>query len=200
MIKLNNIAIDFGGDYLFKNISLLIKKNDRIGLIGNNGSGKTTLLKILAGKEDLSSGNIDQENNLKVAYLPQDLSFKSEVRLKEYAMGSRVALQSLENKLKSLNDQLKKTNLEKEQFKLLQEIDFIHQKIDKIDILKLEILSEKIMKGLGFSNIDFNRSINTFSGGWKMRAELSRLLIQEPDIILLDEPTNHLDLPAILWL
>ena len=200
MINLKNISIDFGGKYLFKNISLLIKKTDRIGLIGNNGSGKTTLLNILAKNEELSSGNIEQENNLKVAYLPQDLSFHSKVKLKEYTMGSSAALQSLNRKLEKLNEKLKSTKVEKEQFKLLEEIDFIHQKIDQIDILRIEILSEKIMKGLGFSDMDFNKNLNTFSGGWKMRAELSRLLIQEPDIILLDEPTNHLDLPAILWL
>ena len=200
MINLKNISIDFGGKYLFKNISLLIKKTDRIGLIGNNGSGKTTLLNILAKNEELSSGNIEQENNLKVAYLPQDLSFHSKVKLKEYTMGSSAALQSLNRKLEKLNEKLKSTKVEKEQFKLLEEIDSIHQKIDQIDILRIEILSEKIMKGLGFSDMDFNKSLNTFSGGWKMRAELSRLLIQEPDIILLDEPTNHLDLPAILWL
>ena len=200
MIKLNNISIDFGGEYLFKNISLLIKKTDRIGLIGNNGSGKTTLLKILAKNEELSSGNIEQESNLKVAYLPQDLSYQSEIKLKEYAMGSSRVLESLENKLENLNQKLKDTQIEKEQFMILEEIDFTQQEINKIDVLKIEILSEKIMKGLGFSGADFNKGIDTFSGGWKMRAELSRLLIQEPDIILLDEPTNHLDLPAILWL
>ena len=200
MIKLNNITIDFGGEYLFKNISLLIKKSDKIGLIGNNGSGKTTLLRILSNNEILSSGTVEQENHLKVAYLPQNLSFNSEVKLKEYAMDSSTALSSLENKLERLNQNLKDTNIEAEQFRLLEEIDDTHHEIDEIDILKVEISSEKIMKGLGFTDVDFNKSINTFSGGWRMRAELSRLLIQEPDVILLDEPTNHLDLPAIMWL
>ena len=200
MIRLNNISIDYGGEYLFKNISLLIKKNDRIGLIGNNGSGKTTLLKILAKQQEVSSGNIQQENNLKICYLAQDLSLNSDMTLKDYTMGSAQEIKLLESKLVELNEKLKNTKEEKNQIILLEHIDNIHLKIDRINVLRREIISEKIMKGLGFIDTDFNKKVNTFSGGWKMRAELSRILIEEPDIILLDEPTNHLDLPAILWL
>ena len=200
MIRLNNISIDYGGEYLFKNISLLIKKNDRIGLIGNNGSGKTTLLKILAKQQEVSSGNIQQENNLKICYLAQDLSLNSDMTLKDYTMGSAQEIKLLESKLIELNEKLKNTKEEKNQIILLEHIDNIHLKIDRINVLRREIISEKIMKGLGFIDTDFNKKVNTFSGGWKMRAELSRILIEEPDIILLDEPTNHLDLPAILWL
>ena len=200
MIRLNNISIDYGGEYLFKNISLLIKKNDRIGLIGNNGSGKTTLLKILANQQEVSSGNIQQENNLKICYLAQDLSLNSDMTLKDYTMGSAQEIKLLESKLVELNEKLKNTKEEKNQIILLEHIDNIHLEIDRINVLRREIISEKIMKGLGFIDTDFNKKVNTFSGGWKMRAELSRILIEEPDIILLDEPTNHLDLPAILWL
>ena len=200
MIRLNNISIDYGGEYLFKNISLLIKKNDRIGLIGNNGSGKTTLLKILAKQQEVSSGNIQQENNLKICYLAQDLSLNSDMTLKDYTMGSAQEIKLLESKLVELNEKLKNTKEEKNQIILLEHIDNIHLEIDRINVLRREIISEKIMKGLGFIDTDFNKKVNTFSGGWKMRAELSRILIEEPDIILLDEPTNHLDLPAILWL
>ena len=200
MIRLNNISIDYGGTYLFKNISLLIKKNDRIGLIGNNGSGKTTLLKILAKQEEVSTGNIQQDNNLKISYLPQDLSLNSNMTLKDYTMGSSEKIKSLEDELNRLNDQIEHRKEEKDQLILFEQIDNVYQRIDRINVLKREIVSEKIMKGLGFLDIEFNNKVNTLSGGWKMRAELSRILIEDPDIILLDEPTNHLDLPAILWL
>ena len=200
MIKLNNISIDYGGQFLFRNISLMIKKNDRIGLIGNNGSGKTTLLKILAKQEELSSGNIHLENNLKISYLPQDLALNSQMTVKDYAMGSNNKIQSLEDKLNRLNEQLNHAIEEKDQHVLFEQIDNVYQEIEGVNVLRREIMSEKIMKGLGFTDIEFNKQLNTFSGGWKMRAELSRILIEEPDIILLDEPTNHLDLPAILWL
>ena len=136
MIRLNNIAVDFGGEYLFKNTSLLIKKTDKIGLIGNNGSGKTTLLRLLSNNEMLSAGSIERESNLKVAYLPQNLSFESEVRLKEYTMDSIAALRSLEEELQSLNEQLKDTKAEAELFRLLDEIHSTQQRIDGIDILK----------------------------------------------------------------
>ena len=200
MIRLNNISIDYGGEYLFRSISLLIKKNDRIGLIGNNGSGKTTLLKILANKQEVSSGNIQKDNNLKISYLPQDLSLNSNMTIKDYAMGSGEKIKILEEELDRLNNQIKCTKEEKEQLIIFEQIDNVYQQIDKINVLKREIISEKIMKGLGFLDTDFTSQVNTLSGGWKMRAELSRILIEEPDIILLDEPTNHLDLPAILWL
>ena len=200
MIKLNNISIDYGGEFLFRNISLMIKKNDRIGLIGNNGSGKTTFLKILAKQEELSSGNIHLENNLKISYLPQDLVLNSEMSLKDYAMGSNSKIKSLQDKLNKLNEQLNHATEEKDQNFLFEQIDNVYQQIERVNVLRREIMSEKIMKGLGFTDVEFNKQLNTFSGGWKMRAELSRILIEEPDIILLDEPTNHLDLPAILWL
>ena len=120
--------------------------------------------------------------------------------LKAYTMGSSQKIKSLDSKLIELNKKLKKTKEEKDQLILLEHIDNIYLEIDRINVLRREIISEKIMKGLGFKDTDFNKEVSTFSGGWKMRAELSRILIEEPDIILLDEPTNHLDLPAILWL
>ena len=136
MIRLNNISIDYGGEYLFKNISLLIKKNDRIGLIGNNGSGKTTLLKILANQQEVSSGSIQQENNLKICYLVQDLSLNSDMTLKDYTMGSAEEIKLLESKLIELNEKLKNTKEEKDQLILLEHIDNIHLKIDRINVLR----------------------------------------------------------------
>ena len=162
MIRLNNISIDYGGEYLFKNISLLIKKNDRIGLIGNNGSGKTTLLKILAKQQEVSSGNIQQENNLKICYLAQDLSLNSDMTLKDYTMGNAQEIKLLESKLVELNEKLKNTKEEKNQIILLEHIDNIHLEIDRINVLRREIISEKIMKGLGFIDTDFNKKLTPF--------------------------------------
>ena len=200
MIKLNDLSLDFAGNIIFKNISLHIKKTDRIGLIGNNGSGKTTLLNLLSKKINPTSGSISQNKGINIAYLPQELDFNSNFSLKEFVVGNNSELIELDKRIGEINDMLQKVQSEKKQFQLLDELEDIQYKKDTINILKLEINAEKIMKGLGFINTDFTRNINNFSGGWKMRAELSRLLVVNPDILLLDEPTNHLDLPAIIWL
>ena len=200
MIKLNNLSLDFAGNIIFKNISLQVKKTDRIGLIGNNGSGKTTLLNLLSKKIIPTNGSISQDKDLKIAYLPQELYFNSNTNLKEFVIGNNSELIELDKRIDEINNILSKEKLEKKQFELLDELEEIQYKKDNMNILKLEINSEKIMKGLGFTNTDFTKNMNNFSGGWKMRAELSRLLVLKPNIILLDEPTNHLDLPAIIWL
>jgi len=200
MITLNNLSLDFAGNSIFDNISIQVKKNDRIGLIGNNGSGKTSLLNLLSKKITPTNGTVSQEKNLKVAYLPQELNFNPDINLKEFVIGNKSEIIELNKKINEINDLLSKEKLEKKQFELLDKLEKIQYKKDSINTLELEINSEKIMKGLGFSNADLKKNINDFSGGWKMRAELSRLLVLNPDIILLDEPTNHLDLPAIIWL
>jgi len=200
MIKVNNLSLDFAGNIIFKNISLQVKKTDRIGLIGNNGSGKTTLLNLLSKKIIPTDGSISQDKDIKIAYLPQELYFKSNTILKEFVIGNNSELIELDKRIDEINNKLSKEKLEKKQFELLDELEEIQYKKDNMNILKLEINSEKIMKGLGFTNTDFTKNVNNFSGGWKMRAELSRLLVLKPNIILLDEPTNHLDLPAIIWL
>ena len=200
MIKVNNLSLDFAGNIIFKNISLQVKKTDRIGLIGNNGSGKTTLLNLLSKKIIPTDGSISQDKDIKIAYLPQELYFNSNTNLKEFVIGNNSELMELDKRIDEINNKLSKEKLEKKQFELLDELEEIQYKKDNMNILKLEINSEKIMKGLGFTNTDFTKNMDNFSGGWKMRAELSRLLVLEPNIILLDEPTNHLDLPAIIWL
>ena len=200
MITLNNLSLDFAGNIIFNNVSIQIKKNDKIGLIGNNGSGKTTLLNLLSKKINPTNGTVLQEKSLKVAYLPQELNFNTNINLKEFVIGNKSRIIELDKKINEINDLLSKEKLEKKQFKLLDQLENIQHKKDSINTLELEINSEKIMKGLGFNNADLKKNVNDFSGGWKMRAELSRLLVLNPDIILLDEPTNHLDLPAIIWL
>ena len=200
MIRLNDLNLDFGGNPIFENISIQVKANDRIGLIGNNGSGKTTLLNLISEKINPTTGSITKEKGVKIGYLPQELHFNSDITLKEFVVGVNQELVDINERINEINRLLQNTLNEKDQFKLLDELDALQYDRDKINILKLEINAEKVMKGLGFSNEDFPKNINSFSGGWKMRAELSRLLISNPDILLLDEPTNHLDLPAIIWL
>lgn len=200
MIKLNNLNLDFAGNPIFKNISLQIKVNDKIGLIGNNGAGKTTLLNLLSEKISPTSGSISKEKGTRIGYLPQELNFKSNISLKKFVVGVDGQLNDIDSRINEINILLSDCIDEQKQFQLIDELETLQYEKDKINILKLEINAEKIMKGLGFVDSDFVKSIDTFSGGWKMRAELSRLLIASPDILLLDEPTNHLDLPAIIWL
>ena len=200
MIRLNNLSLDFAGNIIFKNISLQIKKSDKIGLIGNNGSGKTTFLNLLSEKNSPTAGDISKDENIRIGYLPQDLKFKSDSTLKEFVIGSNDDLKIIQNKINHINNLLSSEKSETKLFKLLEELEKLQFEKDKMNLLNLEINAEKVMKGLGFKDEDFAKNINVFSGGWKMRAELSRLLILNPDILLLDEPTNHLDLPAIIWL
>ena len=200
MIRLNNLSLDFAGNIIFKNISLQIKKSDKIGLIGNNGSGKTTFLNLLSEKNSPTTGDISKDENTRIGYLPQELKFKSDSTLKEFVIGSNDDLKTIQNKINHINNLLSSEKSETKLFKLLEDLEKLQFEKDKINLLNLEINAEKLMKGLGFKDEDFAKNINVFSGGWKMRAELSRLLILNPDILLLDEPTNHLDLPAIIWL
>ena len=200
MIRLNNLSLDFGGNIIFKNISLQIKKADKIGLIGNNGSGKTTFLNLLSERNSPTTGDISKDENARIGYLPQELKFKSNSTLKEFVIGSNDDLKIIQNKINHINDLLSSEKSETKLFKLLEDLEKLQFEKDKINLLNLEINAEKVMKGLGFKDEDFAKNINDFSGGWKMRAELSRILILNPDILLLDEPTNHLDLPAIIWL
>ena len=200
MINLNKLSLDFAGDSIFDDLSIQINKFDKIGLIGKNGAGKTTFLNLVSNKISPTSGSILVNKNIKISYLPQDLNFDSDIRLKDYVVGTKAELLKINNEIDLLNEKISNTNSQKEQLKLINDLEFYQIKKDKINPLNLEINAEKIMKGLGFTDIDFSKPINQFSGGWKMRAELSRLLLQEPDVLLLDEPTNHLDLPSIIWL
>ena len=165
MITINNLSLDFAGDIIFNDVSLQIKKTDRIGLIGNNGSGKTTLLNLISKKIAPTDGTILQEKNLKVAYLPQELNFNSDINLKEYVIGNKSKIIELDKQIDKINNLLIKEKLEKKQFKLLDKLDKIQHKKDSMNILELEINSEKIMNGLGFDNADFKKNVNNLSGG-----------------------------------
>ena len=180
MIRLNNLSLDFAGNIIFKNISLQIKKSDKIGLIGNNGSGKTTFLNLLSEKNSPTAGDISKDENIRIGYLPQDLKFKSDSTLKEFVIGSNDDLKIIQNKINHINNLLSSEKSETKLFKLLEDLEKLQFEKDKMNLLNLEINAEKVMKGLGFKDEDFVKNINDFSGGWKMRAELSRILILNP--------------------
>lgn len=201
MITVENISLDFAGNTILDNISLQIKNSDRIGLIGNNGAGKTSFLRILSDTIQPSSGSINMRKNTKIGYLSQEVYIAPNIQLKSLVIGKDKKLINLENKILDIATSLEDVNIsEKKQNLLLKELGELHEKLELSEIHNKEILAEKILKGLGFQSSDFTRDISEFSGGWRMRAELSRLLVMNPEILLLDEPTNHLDLPSIIWL
>lgn len=198
MITLNNIEVGFGRDILFKDVSLLIKAGDRIGLVGQNGTGKTTLLRLLIGEIEPSSGKVSREKGVSAACLPQSLQSEEDCVLADLADRARPKLAIIRKNKHSIQLQMEKNGNENP--------DLANQLVEIENRYMLEggyqqkADFEKILNGLGFSHSDYDRPLNEFSGGWRMRAELAKLLYSKPDILLLDEPTNHLDLNSILWL
>ena len=201
MITVENVSLDFGGRSIFNNISLQIKNGDRIGLIGNNGAGKTTFLKLISQNVSTSSGSIQLKNKTRIGYLPQEVYINKDKQLKSLVVGESQKLKRVESRINEINEKLIDPKLgEVMQSKLLDELGDLQDIMNLSQLQNKEIIAEKVMKGLGFQNSDFDREMSEFSGGWRMRAELSRLLVLNPDVLLLDEPTNHLDLPSIIWL
>ncbi|MAJ44333.1 MAG: glycosyl transferase family 2, partial [Candidatus Marinimicrobia bacterium] len=201
MISVENISVEFSGKYIFKDVSIRIKKGDRIGLVGNNGVGKTTFLRLISNNQTPSNGRILITKDIEIGYLPQEIYFYKNIELKKIVIGNNKNLKLIESQINDINQTLENNNIEvKQQIFLINKLDDLHEKLNIIQLQNKEVLAEKVMKGLGFKRSDFNRKISEFSGGWRMRAELSRLLVSEPNILLLDEPTNHLDLSSIIWL
>lgn len=202
MISVNNLTVEFSARPLFTNISFVINPADKIALVGKNGAGKSTMLKILAGLQLPSGGNIGKPSEITIGYLPQQMKLADETSIIEEtkkAFSGRIAL---EEELARLNAELEKaTDFESESYhKLLERIEHLNDRIayDSTDNMEAEI--EKTLIGLGFNRCDFNRPTSEFSGGWRMRVELAKILLQRPDVLLLDEPTNHLDIESIQWL
>jgi ATP-binding cassette subfamily F protein 3 len=202
MISVNNITVSFGGFSLFENISFLINPKDRIGLAGKNGAGKSTMLKILAGEQNPTKGEIAVPNECKIGYLPQDMKHQAGRTVVEEAATAFVEIQKLEARIEEINKELEvRTDYESDSYsKLITDLTDIHARLDIVGAGNREEEIEKVLRGLGFERKDFNRQTSEFSGGWRMRIELGKLLMQKPDILLLDEPTNHLDIEAIQWL
>ncbi len=204
MILLDNISIQFGGEYLFKNITLQIGSNDRIGLVGANGTGKTTLLKILMGMTQPDAGTIQKANYVSVGYLPQETVFSVENTLYNEAKSAFSEVNQLEDQLEEVNWRIRNfdpQSYEDEKYRELIDIQGeIQHKLEVLDAYRMQSETEKVLMGLGFSTDDFNRSTLEFSGGWQMRIALAKLLLSNPALLLLDEPTNHLDLDSLRWL
>lgn len=202
MLAVDGLTVEFGNRTLFKNISFVINDKDRIALMGKNGAGKSTLLKILAGQQKPTSGTITTPKDTVVAYLPQHLMTENSRTVFDEASQAFAHLFEVEKKIEELNQQLmERTDYDSpEYYKLIEEVSTLSEKYYSIDTTHFEADVEKILLGLGFTREDFQRPTSDFSGGWRMRIELAKMLLKNPDILLLDEPTNHLDIESIQWL
>lgn len=202
MISVDGLTVDFGDRILFKDVSFQINEKDRIALMGKNGAGKSTLLKILAGVRKPTRGSVSIPKEVVVAYLPQHLMTADGRTVFEEASQAFAHLFEMEKRIEDLNRQLtERTDYDSpEYYKLIEEVSALSEKFYSIDLTHFEADVEKTLKGLGFQRTDFNRPTSEFSGGWRMRIELAKMLLKNPDVLLLDEPTNHLDIDSIQWL
>ena len=202
MVSIDNIAVEFSGTTLFSDISFVINPSDRIALMGKNGAGKSTLLKILAGVRQPTRGKVSFPQDTVIAYLPQHLLTEDSRTVFEEASQAFAHLFEMEEKINSLNNELaSRTDYESEDYmKIIEEVTTLGEKFYTIDMTHFDEDVEKTLLGLGFTRDDFNRPTSDFSGGWRMRIELAKMLLKKPDVLLLDEPTNHLDIESIQWL
>lgn len=202
MIAINNLGVEFSARPLFSDVSFVINDNDKIALVGKNGAGKSTMLKILAGLQSPSSGAVSKPNELTVGYLPQQMKLSDDTTIIEETRKAFRHRLDMEEELSQLNKKLENfTDFESDAYyRLLEKIEHLSDRIsvDKINNVDAEI--ERTLTGLGFQRSDFNRPTSEFSGGWRMRVELAKILLQNPDVLFLDEPTNHLDIESIQWL
>jgi ATP-binding cassette subfamily F protein 3 len=202
MISISNLSIHFSGDYIFKDVSFIVNDKDRIGLVGKNGAGKTTLLRILCGLQEAESGAIAYTTDSKTGYLPQEKKLDSSRTVFEEALTAFTEARELEEKIKKTTAEIAhRTDFESEAYyKLINRLTEFNERFQIIGGHTMQADTEKVLTGLGFTVEDFDRTLPTFSGGWQMRVELAKLLLQKPDVLLLDEPTNHLDIESIQWL
>ena len=202
MLLLNNISLNFGGHDLYKNVSMQVKPKDKIGLTGKNGAGKSTLLKLILGAEKPSSGTISITKGFKLGYLPQELAHHSSRSIFNELVSAKKEVVSINNRLDAINLELTtRTDYESTSYlAILDELSELNERLTQLDGDNLNKDAEMLLKGLGFNQNELDRPYNEFSGGWKMRVEIAKLLIQKPDVLLLDEPTNHLDIESIEWL
>jgi len=202
MLTVSGLSIFFAEKYLFDNVSFAVKPKDRIGLVGKNGAGKSTLLKIISGLQSAEKGSVAYPNNFKIGYLPQDGGSNSEVSLFQEASSSLTEIKTLEKRIAEITEELTvRTDYESDEYSnLIVEMTEANERFDMLGGGASESEVVRILSGLGFTQDDMERPVNTFSGGWQMRLELAKILLSAPDVILLDEPTNHLDIESIIWL
>jgi ATP-binding cassette subfamily F protein 3 len=202
MVSINGVTVSFGGYDLFDNVSFLINPKDRIGLAGKNGAGKSTMLKILAGYQTPTKGEVSRPKDCKIGYLPQDMTHQHGRTVYEETESAFEEIKRLQAKLVDINHQLEtRTDYESDAYMvLIQDLTDINERLNMIGVENTEEEIEKVLIGLGFQRKQFHMQTSEFSGGWRMRIELAKLLLQKPDVLMLDEPTNHLDIEAIQWL
>ncbi|HQQ98983.1 MAG TPA: ATP-binding cassette domain-containing protein, partial [Cyclobacteriaceae bacterium] len=202
MISVDAVTVEFNGSALFSDISFNINENDRIALMGKNGAGKSTLLKIIAGVNKPTRGKVSVPKDATIAYLPQHLLTDDNCSVFEEAAKAFSKIHDMKRQMDELNHQLEtRTDYESDDYaKIIEHVSELSEKYYHIEEINFDAEVEKTLLGLGFLRTDFTRPTKEFSGGWRMRIELAKILLQKPDLILLDEPTNHMDIDSIQWL
>ena len=202
MISVDNLAVEFGGTTLFSNVSFVINPNDKIALMGKNGAGKSTMMKIIAGEKQATRGNVRAPKDAVIAYLPQHLLTEDNCTVFEEAAKAFKQVFDMKAEMEALNKELEtRTDYESDAYMaIIEKVSDLGEKFYLLEEVNYDAEVEKALKGLGFKQDDFKRQTKEFSGGWRMRIELAKILLQKPDLILLDEPTNHIDIESVIWL
>lgn len=202
MISVDAIAVEFSGETLFSDVSFVINENDKIALMGKNGAGKSTMMKIIAGEQKATKGNIRLPKDAVIAYLPQHLLTDDNCTVFDEASKAFQQVFDMRNEMDTLNKELEtRTDYESEAYmNIIEQVTDLGEKFYAIEEVNYDAEVEKALQGLGFKREDFTRPTSEFSGGWRMRIELAKILLKKPDLILLDEPTNHIDIESVVWL
>ena len=202
MISIDNLTVEFGVKPLFKDVNFVVNDRDRVALVGKNGAGKSTMLKIICGLQHPTSGNVAIPSDTTIGYLPQVMILQDNTTVKEEARKAFADNTKMKEKIDRLNKELaERTDYESEEYaKLVEKFTTEHDRYQMLGGDNYEAEIERTLTGLGFLRTDFDRPTSEFSGGWRMRIELAKILLRHPDILLLDEPTNHLDIESIGWL
>ena len=202
MISVDGIAVEFSGDTLFSNVSFVINENDKIALMGKNGAGKSTMMKIIAGVQKATKGNVRCPKEAVIAYLPQHLLTDDDCTVFEEASKAFSQIHDMQSEMDRLNKELEtRTDYDSDEYMgIIQKVTDLGESFYAIEEVNYDAEVEKALQGLGFRREDFMRPTSEFSGGWRMRIELAKILLQKPDLILLDEPTNHVDIESVIWL
>ncbi|MDE5849283.1 MAG: ABC-F family ATP-binding cassette domain-containing protein [Muribaculaceae bacterium] len=202
MVSVNDLTMEFSARPIFSDVSFVINKTDKIGLAGKNGAGKSTMLKIIAGLQTPTSGTVAKPSEVTIGYLPQQMKLADDTSIINEARKAFAHIDEHKARLEELNNQLAtRTDYESDSYaKLIEDIEYLNDRLSMEGADNMEAEVEKTLMGLGFSREDFDRPTSEFSGGWRMRVELAKILLQKPDLLLLDEPTNHLDIESIQWL
>lgn len=202
MISVDNLAVEFSGHTLFSDVSFVINENDKIALMGKNGAGKSTMMKIIAGMQTPTRGGVRCPKDTVIAYLPQHLLMDDDCTVVEEASKAFNEVFEMKSEMEDLNKQLEtRTDYESDEYmKIIERVADLGEKYYALEEINYEAEVEVALKGLGFTQEDFNRPTSEFSGGWRMRIELAKILLKKPDLILLDEPTNHVDIESVIWL